>query len=330
MNYKILLTICLVILFTSCNAHAKSSRYSSAEPISIQRFDKKLFELIETHDTALQENIRNEYPDMLELLGKGVLNMRNLEVPGFFDKLMTYYSEPTLKELYKDAIEKFENIENIEQQLGSGFAYLTDHLPNLRIPVVYMHVSGLNQNILVTENILSISIDKYMGYDYPLYQDFFYDYQRNKMQPEYIVPDYLTGWLMSEIPFQGKENILLERMVYEGKIKYLLSQALPDKQPHQLMGYTEKDYQWAKEHEAVIWKTMIERKHLYTPNLVTTGQYFEEIPSRFLSDDAPGNLGILIGWQIVNQYMKETKATPEQLMQTTNAQDILTDARYKP
>ena len=89
-----------------------------------------------------------------------------------------------------------------------------------------MHVSGFNQNVLVGDSLLSLSIDKYMGKDYPLYQDFFYDSQKLKMQRGLVVPDYLAGWLMSEYPFAGKENVLLDRMIYEGKIKYLLSQAL--------------------------------------------------------------------------------------------------------
>lgn len=330
MKYKFLLTLCLVIFFTSCNAHAKSSKYSQAEPISIIRFDKELFELINTGDSALQKDLEEKYPDMLELTGKGILNMRDLQVPGFYNKLIGYYSEPTLKALYKDAITKYEDIENIQQELGNGFAYLSDKFSNFRIPTVYMHVSGLNQNILTSEKTLSLSIDKYMGYDYPLYQDFFYDYQRIKMQLDYIVPDYLAGWLMSEFPFSGKENILLDRMIYEGKIKYLISQALPEKEVASLMGYTEENYNWIKENEGIIWKAIIERKHLYTPDHVTTGQYFEEIPSRFLSDDAPGNLGTYIGWQIVNHYMKESNATSEALMQNNNAQDILTNARYNP
>ena len=80
-----------------------------------------------------------------------------------------------------------------------------------------MHVSGFNQNVLVGDSLLSLSIDKYMGKDYPLYQDFFYDSQKLKMQRGLVVPDYLAGWLMSEYPFAGKENVLLDRMIYEEK-----------------------------------------------------------------------------------------------------------------
>jgi uncharacterized protein YjaZ len=183
---------------------------------------------------------------------------------------------------------------------------------------------------LAADNLLSVSIDKYMGKDYPLYLDFFYDYQREKMQRANIAPDCLTGWLMSEYPFAGKENVLLERMVYEGKMKYLVSQALPDVSPCDLMGYTAADYEWCGKNEALIWKTLVGRKHLYTPDLIATNKYFEDTPAAFLAAGAPGNLGAWIGWQIVRKYMEATAATPEALMQQTDAQEILAKARYKP
>lgn len=331
MVLKILLTIALSVTMFSCNGQsAISADHSQAVPIHIHRFDKDLFRLIDTNDSTLQTQIRQEYRSMLSILGKGVLNQQTPDAPGFFDKLVNYYSEPTLKGLYRDAIVHYDVITDIEQTLGSSFAFLQTNLPGMQIPAVYMHVSGLNQNVLTGDSLLSLSIDKYMGDNYPLYQDFFYDFQKQKMQRPSIVPDYLTGWLMSEYPFAGKENVLLERMLYEGKIKYLISCALPESTPAELMGYTEAAYNWCKENEEFIWKAIIERKHLYTPDQMTTSKYFENAPSLFLDNEAPGNLGSWIGWQIIDKYMKENAITPEALIQNKNAQEILATSKYKP
>lgn len=326
MIHKIFLTFLLALAMSGCNLQARPS----GEPIVIQRFDEELLKLIATNDSSRQIALQHKYPLMLELVGKAILNIQSPDQPGFFDRLINFYSEPTLNRLYRDAIAKYTETDDIAQELGNGFAYLSENLPARAIPVVYMHVSGLNQNVLVGDNILSVSIDKYMGADYPLYQDFFYPYQLRKMCPAYIVPDYLTGWLMSEFPFTGKENILLDRMIYEGKIKYLVSQALPDRTPAQLLGYTEEEYAWIKKNESAVWKTIIERKHLYTPDHITTTRYFEEMPSQFIADEAPGNLGSYIGWQIVERYMKETKISPNELMQENKTQDMLKESKYKP
>ena len=332
MKAKLLLIFSLSFYLFSCNGQNSHipAAVTSAAPVKINRFDKELLKLVETNDSSMQARLVREYPQMLDILGKGILNMKSPAMPGFFDKLANYYSEPTLKGLYTDAVRQYDNVSQIEQALGNGFTWLKTCFPSMQIPAIYMHVSGFNQNVLVGDSLLSISIDKYLSEEYPLYQDFFYDFQRRLMTPEHIVPDYLAGWLMSEYPFEGKENVLLDRMIYEGKIKYLIHQAFPELKPEVLMGYTETSYNWCKENESNLWKAIIERKHLYTPDLMTTNKYFDNVPSIFLASDAPGNLGSWLGWQIIDKYMRETNSTPEALMQNNDSQANLTDSKYKP
>jgi hypothetical protein len=330
MNLKSIFILALLCC-TGCCGQGKAAFAQAEQPIEINRFDKALLLLIESEgDPEIRSRLLRDYPEMTDVTGKGILNMPSPETPGFFDRLLTYYSEPSLKRLYREAVARYDSVADIEQSLGSAFARLHACLPAMPLPRVYMHVSGLGQNVLVADNLLSVSIDKYMGADYSLYRDFFPAYRREKMQPARIVPDYLTGWLLSEYPFAGNEQVLLERMVYEGKIKYLVSQALPDLPPHVLMGCTEEAYAWCEKNEAEIWKTVVERGHLYTPDLMTTLKYIEDTPATFLSEDAPGNIGVRTGLQIVRKYMQETGATPEKLMQETDAQEILTQSRYKP
>ncbi|MDR1500748.1 MAG: gliding motility protein GldB [Tannerellaceae bacterium] len=329
MRYQIIFTA-LLIFCTGCRAQYTDS-CAGASPVRIHRFDKAILRLLESgNDVAVQGELLCDYPLMLEVLAKGVLNMQTPQVPGFFDRLTAYYSEPSLNELYRDAVAMYDSVGPIERQLGCAFAYLGQSLPSMPLPQVYMHVSGLSLNVLAADDLLSISIDKYMGADYPLYKRFFYPFQREKMRGERLVADYLAGWLMSEYPFGGNEGVLLDRMIYEGKIRYIISQALPLLSPHTLMGYTAEEYAWCMKNEAGLWTTIIERKHLYTPDLTTTEKYIADPPASFLAAGAPGNIGVWIGLQIVNKYMEETAATPEELMQERNAQDILAQSRYKP
>ena len=331
MIFKIFLTFLMTVSFCSCNGqNSNANRITTAAPMPINRFDKELFLLINSDDSMLNQQLLDKYPQMTEILGKGILNMQSPDIPGFFVKLENFYSEPTLKKLYSDAIQKYDFVAELEQSLGNTFAWIHENFPTMQIPALYMHISGFNQNVLVGDSLLSLSIDKYMGEDYPLYQDFFYDYQRRKMQPSHIVPDYVAGWLMSEYPFTGKENVLLDRMIYEGKIKYLVLLALPEITPANLLGYTDVSWEWCKNNEANLWKAIVERKHLYTPDQMTTMKYFEDMPTHFLASDAPGNIGSWVGLQIVTQYMKETNTTPEALMRNTNSQEILTLSKYKP
>ncbi len=69
---------------------------------------------------------------MLDIIGKGILNLQTIETPGFFEKMRNYYSEPTLKGLYRDAITQYDSVEDIEKSLGYGFAYLKENFPRCR------------------------------------------------------------------------------------------------------------------------------------------------------------------------------------------------------
>jgi len=200
----------------------------------------------------------------------------------------------------------------------------------MQLPAVYVHISGLQQNMIVADSLLSISIDRYMGADYPLYKNFFYDYQCKNMAPERLAIDGLYAWLMSEFPFKDNEGALLERMIYEGKIAYVLTQIGNDYSAQKISSLTESEYQWCQKHEAAIWKTLIERKHLYATEAITVSRYFQSAPSTFIAADAPGNIGNFTGYQIVSRYMKQTKSSCKDLIINNNAQEILKKSKYKP
>lgn len=330
MRFIVISILFQLILMSACTAqNTKVVTVKSDSPVTINRFDKDIYELVDKDDSLLFLQIDKNNPEMFEIFGKGVLNMQSTSIPGFQERLVNYFSEPTLLSLYKDALKKYADITGIEKSLGDGFAFVQANFPEIKIPVVYMHVSGLNQNILAGENVLSLSIDKYMGKDYPLYETFFYEYDRSLMTDKLIVPDYVAGLLLSEYSFEGNESVLLDRMIYEGKVKYLLEKALPEVNISELLGYEPKDMEWCEQNEQMLWRTIIGNKQLYTPDVTTTARYFQSMPSQFLADGAPGKIGIWLGWKIVTRYMNETNATARELMQT-KAQDILTLSKYKP
>lgn len=319
-----------VFSMTACSGqNTNVSAVKSDIPVSIIRFDKDIYRLVEKDDSLLFQEMVKDYPEMFSVFGKGVLNMQSTDIPGFQEKLVNYFSEPTLWNLYGQAIEKYADVKTIESQIGDGFAFVQTYFPTIQLPAVYTHVSGLNQNILVGEQVLSISIDKYMGQEFPLYQDFFYEPERRLMTEKLIAPDCIAGLLLSEYPFEGNENVLLDRMIYEGKIKYLLEKAFPDHTILELIGYDNSDFEWCQQNEKMLWRFIVGNKQLFTPDHLVTARYFQPTPSTFLADGAPGNIGIWLGWRIVTRYMNETNATPLQLMQA-KAQEVLSESKYKP
>ena len=327
---SVFLTVCA---FCGCR-HLSPGRVDDAGRISVNRFDTALLQWIDSDDPALQAHIKNTYPQMLEVLGKALFHESYADSSVFFDNLINYYSEPALHALYKDAVGHYAAnspaMAAITEDLSRGFRQMRRLFPSMRIPAVYLHVSGLQQNVIVADSLLSCSIDKYLGYGYPLYGDFFYPWQRRGMIPERGAKDGLKAWLKSEYPYRGKENVLLERMVYAGKITYVLTQLGKDFTYQNIMSLTDEEYKWFSDCEAALWTAMIERKHLYTPDLVTTSQYFRPSPATFISEKAPGEPGSFIGYRMVKKFMKRTRSSCEELMKNHDARDILKKSEYKP
>ena len=107
-------------------------------------------------------------------------------------------------------------------------------------------------------------------------------------------------------------------------------EALPGIKMETLMGYTQQDADWWQKNEGVLWKYIIEHKQLNTADRITTARYFEDAHKNFPVIGAPANTGTWLGWQIVKAYQNKSNATPQQLMQVTDPNEILRVSEYKP
>lgn len=318
-----------------CGCAGKSfGMIADPDRIYIHHFATALFQWIETDDPEVLHALLCDYPQMLAMLDNALFKTNLDDSIAFFSRLKDYYADPSLQSLYKDAITVFDAdapaTKQVENELSLGFTRLKSMLPTLQVPAVYMHVSGLQQNIIVADSLLSFSIDKYLGRDYPLYKEFFHGYRLKDMTPECAASDGLYAWLASEYPYREKASDLLELMVYEGKLIHLLTQAGCNYTPQHLMSLTDADYQWCLKNESAIWKTLFARKHAETTEKATIARYFHPAPSVFFSEDAPGNLGKFVGYRIVAKYMQQTRESCQHLMNHCDAQEILKKSKYKP
>jgi hypothetical protein len=304
--------------------------YGEANPeLRIIRFDRDLYQYLTDNE---EDSLLYPHTVFLDEFGKNVIAVGSVDSVGFGDRLKSYFSEPTLMGLYKDEQEKFSDISLINNELSAGIEILLQSFSTLKQPRIYMHVSGLNQNVIVTDDLLSLSADKYLGADYPLYQNFFYDYERQLMSPDRMVPDYLLGFLMANFPFKGNNEILLDNILYEGKLRYIISQIIPYREVEEYVGYNREQYEWCSKNESRIWKLILENKHLFTPDYLTTEQYIKPSPHTApLPIESPGRVGVWLGFQMINSYMKNhPKTSMQELMAMTDYQKLLNQSKYKP
>ena len=100
-------------------------------------------------------------------------------------------------------------------------------LPNIEIPRIYAQISALDQSIVVGNGTVGISLDKYLGEDFPLYLKYYTPLQRQQMTRDHIVSDCLSFYLMSIYQLKDfDKRPQLERDLHIGKIHWVINQAL--------------------------------------------------------------------------------------------------------
>lgn len=328
-NIAYLLTF-IILSFIGCSGTTmKNSGLSQQEKVTIMRFDKDVYNYLQQPDAVKESGLKDKYPLLLPAFGR--IAMDNSDPMTFFPALRDYFSHPALMQIYKDALNTFDNVTPYEEELSNVSSLVSENLPEKKLPGFAMHVSGFRENTIIVNNLISISIDKYLGSNYTAYQEFFQPFERQHMQPEYIVRDYLKAWLMSDIVKSDVEGqTLLSAMVYEGKILYALSLLLPEKKAEDIIGYTKGQSDWCKQNEKSIWQNIVKQNYLYsTDHMVITRFINDGAYTAVVSKDSPGRIGAWTGWQIVELYAKKKGASLQNIIDT-DAQTILKEAKYNP
>lgn len=209
-------------------------------PITINRFDQTFYKTGSSPDSVFL----NLYANQIMEVG----------TPGsslFLQFDCIFRNNKQIRQIYTDCQLTFRDVSSIEEKLTWAFYRLHFFFPDIPYPKVYMHISGFGESIISAPGILSAGIDKYLGTNYPIYQKQFHPYQIQRMYPEKILSDYLTGWIRSEFT-EGTlldQQRLLDYMIYEGKILYFLKIILPDESMENISGFTKEQLKWCSQNE---------------------------------------------------------------------------------
>jgi hypothetical protein len=152
------------------------------------------------------------------------------------------------------------------------------------------------------------------------------------MRPEYIVPDAMKGWLMSDYGIDESNAKLIEMMVSQGRIQYTLRAMLPETPDSLLFGYSGAQLAWCGNNEQQVWSFFIDQKLLFSadPNILL--KYAGEGPSTGgFPKESPGNIALYTGWRIVESYMeRHADVSIKQLLEEKDLNRVFQESGYKP
>lgn len=261
------------------------------------------------------------------------------DFPAFFPKQyndsiwINKLTDTLQNQLEIEVIKTFPDNEDLSKELKGLFQHIKYYFPKFETPVVVTTTSDVDyrNKIILTDSMLVISLDTYLGSDHHFYEGI-EKYVVKEMKPSQIGPDISETYAQYYIKPPNKASFLAQ-IVYFGKQLYLKDLWLPDVSDAEKIGYTQEEYKWAEENEEYIWRYFIEKELLYSTDTKLGARFISPAPfSKFyleIDNESPGMIGRYLGWKIVRSYMERNK-TNVQLLMIVDADEIFTYSKYKP
>lgn len=244
------------------------------------------------------------------------------------------YGLATNKELRKlagEAEAEFQNMDKEEKQLEAAFKVVKFHYPGFEVPAVKTFVSGLSQDLLISDSLWVFGIDFFIGKE-ASYRPDAYEYILRRYERPNMVP---AAMLLLSNRFNKTnflERSMLAEMVNVGKSYYFAQTVMPCTPDSLIIGYSREEIEGVNYNEDKIWAHFLEKSLLYEKSPFLIQKYLGERPNTPEIDaTAPGRIGAWVGWQIVKAYMnRNPRVTLPQLMAETDFQKIFDQSKYRP
>jgi hypothetical protein len=336
----------VIIAMAACTNRTKNAPDVSNIKVDLEtrRFDQDFFAIDTTSLDASMNQLNRKYPDFLPVFMNNIVGVSDAT------GVKNYYR--SYKPVFDSAQLVYKDFGPVKKQLEEAFRYVKYYFPSYKTPGSILTVVGpMNSREdlarmangdytpnFIGPDFVGVSLQFYLGKNFSLYStEYFVNtvaplYRSRRFSKEYVTADVMK--LVTDDIFPDKSNTrpLIEQMIEKGKQWWLLDKFMPGAPDSVKTGYTQRQLEWAKSNEGLIWAYIVKNEDLYSINPATIQTYIGEAPftSVFPQEVSPGNIGAWVGWQILKKFEeKNPSMKPDQIMQT-DAKKILEAAKYKP
>lgn len=298
------------------------------------RTEQLFFEKDSLNTQQAIEAFTNKHPAIADLYFSKLMQLGSMQNNEYLPSATLFFRNDAILSL-KDSVQLILPKANEQLTiLEDGFKYFKHYFPHKNTPQVFTAITEFGPAAFTLDTaVVGISLDMYLGPQFVYYPSVgFHQYQIRNFKPAFIAANTLKSVYTAHFPFDSKETNLLDQMVYNGKLLYLLDLTLPATDDYIKIGYTPAHIDWCKNNEGRIWAFFIEKEMLYETQSKVFMKYITDGPSSSgMPQESPGNIASWVGWQMVRTFMKNNpNVTVEQLMDIKTGQQILARSKYKP
>jgi len=329
-----------VVLLVSCAKDKRLYPNTSAitkQQLALERVDSTLF----SADNLDLKNLsklyfakRKDSSRAYKFYIEDIMHVSAFGNPMGVNLLHRFLRDTSFRSLQHKIDSVFGNFTKQQEELNTAFSRAKYLLPNLELPVLATYNTGFNVAIFPDSAFLGIGLDWFIGADNEMVQGLsaekFPLYKRQKMEPKFLVPNAVKGYLLVNMFEADYTKDLLSLMLYYGKIQLVMQALLPNVDEATLLEYTPEQLAWCKQNETNIWKELLKENILFSSSDKEKSRWTNDGPfTSGLPQESSARLGIYMGYQMVKAYFDDNKdISLEQLMQEKDFKTIL--RAYKP
>lgn len=327
----------IIVLF-SCNGETRVDVSHIDVDIQIERFDRALDSLHADNVLAKNREWLQQYGYFYADYMQYMLEASNpLDSARLASVLTQVIESDDFKALKASVYETYPDMVVQETGLTDAFKHFKYYFPDIAIPRFIAFFSGFAVQSPVGEDYLGIGLDMFLGADskfYPALRESIPHYLSRRFTPHNIVPRTVETFVREVLyPQNDLDVTLLQHMVYQGKVLYVMDRVMPDVADTLKIGYTTQQWEWAERFERDIWAWFLQENLLYEADYNRVQKYLGEAPFTpelgEQNESAP-KLGVFIGWRLVQAYMERyPETTLRELLEISEAQVILDGSRYR-
>jgi len=335
---QIYLIFSICLLATACKNKKEVDVSHIKVNLSIERFDQDLSALTPAQVSVKAPQLKQKYGHFYADFMESILGVGPVNDTAYYTQLRTVLNNKDYKELAAEVNKTFPNLQDQEEELTDAFRHIRYYYPNTKLPRVITFFSGFSVQTPVGNDYIGIGMDMFLGRTsrfYPALVQSIPQYISRRFTPENITPRVIEGLIREDIfPDQDKDRSLLSKMVYNGKILYMMDAVMPDIADSLKIGYTSEQIKWANTYQPEVWAYFLQNDLLYEADYMKFQKYLTDAPfTPGIGQDSKSapKLGVFTGWQIVKKYMERNpEITLQQLMAEPDPQKILNGSKYKP
>lgn len=316
----------LLILVFAIIACACSKKEYNTDNINIKRYDQAIFKLNQNNLAEDLKNLESKYP--LFLSGMNLKDSSNII------RISNFINDPIIKESADKINEVFNDTLLLKENLAYMYAKTKEIFPNFNNPTLYTYISYFDfaNRIIYLDTAISVALDMYL----PNFEKHYTSvglpmYLSKRASLDLFYVELARSIAINNIAYNKERVNLLEEIVYQGKIMYVLENILPKEIDKPAMfSYNKEQYQWCKKNEGYLWLYILKNQYLYETELNKIKGFINDGPyNPLLGQDSPPRTAQYIGYKMVQKYMEKTNKKPYELF-SEEAQEVLNKSKYKP